>query len=101
MMFWQPQPDDGNRRVEAVDRQFAVIPPQPLQPCSVVLYEAWLAILCRSASKDVVKALLAAGPRGRHPSIKDVNKHGLTPLGEALVAGRCDVADLLVIEASV
>ena len=60
-----------------------------------------VAMLYRSASKEVVKALLAAGPRGRHPSIKDVNKHGLTPLGEALVAGRCDVADLLVSEASV
>ncbi len=54
---------------------------------------------CRSASKDVVKAVLAAGPSRQHPSIRDVNKHGLTPLGEALVAGRCDVADLLVKEA--
>lgn len=48
----------------------------------------------------MVKAILAAGPHGRHPSIRDVNKHGLTPLGEALVAGRCDVADLLVSQAS-
>ena len=47
---------------------------------------------------EVVKALLAAGPQGRHPSIKDVNKRGLTPLGEALVAGRCDVADQLAQE---
>ena len=43
--------------------------------------------------------MLAAAPSGRHPSIKDMNKRGLTPLGEALVAGRCDVADLLVKEA--
>ena len=43
--------------------------------------------------------MLAAAPSGRHPSIKDMNKHGLTPLGEALVAGRCDVAELLVKEA--
>ena len=56
---------------------------------------------CRSASIDVVKALLAAGPHGRHPSIKDTNKHGLTPLGEALVAGRYNVADLLVNEVRV
>jgi len=55
---------------------------------------------CRSASKEVVRAILSAGPRGRHPSIKDVSKHGLTPLGEALRAGRCDIADLLVSEAS-
>ncbi len=65
------------------------------------MYDKCLALPCRSASKEIVKAILAAGPRGRHPSIKDVNKHGLTPLGEALVAGRCDVADLLVSEARV
>ncbi len=64
------------------------------------MYQNCLALPFRSASKEIVKAVLAAGPHGRHPSIKDVNKHGLTPLGEALVAGRCDVADLLVSEAS-
>ena len=53
---------------------------------------------CRGASLEVVRSLLAAGPRGRHPSIKDVSKRGLTPLGEALVAGRCDVADQLAQE---
>ena len=71
--------------------------------CSPVASKQWDVRLNsprRSGSKEVVKAILAAGPRGRHPCIKDVNKHSLTPLGEALVAGRCDVADLLVSEAS-
>ena len=67
----------------------------------IVQCTSCLVMTYRSASKEIVKAILAAGPRGRHPSIKDVNKHGLTPLGEALVAGRCDIADLLVSEASV
>jgi hypothetical protein len=50
----------------------------------------------RSGSKEVVDALLSAGPAGRHPSIKDVNKRGLTPTGEAVAAGCADVAELLI-----
>lgn len=40
--------------------------------------------------------MLDAAAVGRHPSIKDVNKRGLTPLGESLAAGRADIAELLI-----
>ena len=43
-----------------------------------------------------MNALLDAAPRGRHPCIRDRNKRGLTALGEAIAAGRPDVARLLV-----
>ena len=51
---------------------------------------------CRCGSREAVQALLAAAGRGRHPSIKDRNKRGLTPLGEALAAGHAAIAELLV-----
>ncbi|EIE20348.1 hypothetical protein COCSUDRAFT_83548 [Coccomyxa subellipsoidea C-169] len=50
----------------------------------------------RGASVEVLTALLDAAPRGRHPCIADRNKRGLTPLGEAVAAGRADIAKSLV-----
>lgn len=44
----------------------------------------------------MLTALLDAAPRGRHPCIADRNKRGLTPLGEAVAAGRADIAKSLV-----
>ena len=62
---------------------------------------AWITGVCgwqmrRSGSREVARALLEGVPRGRHPSVRDRNKRGLTPLGEALALGRADMAQLLV-----
>ncbi len=40
--------------------------------------------------------LLSAAARGRHPSIRDRNKRGLAPLGEAVALGHAGIAELLV-----
>ena len=75
--------------------------PDTRQCAALVEKASWLTLLLywllrRSGSPEVARALLEGVPRGRHPSVRDRNKRGLTPLGEALALGRGDMAQLLV-----
>jgi ankyrin repeat protein len=49
--------------------------------------------LCRKGHGQIVSLVLEHGGKAL---LKDINKRGLTPLGEAIVAGHAGVADQLI-----
>lgn len=78
MLPWMPVRQQGRSRLQA-------LPPPSLRPPPA-------ATLHRKGQTDVVRLLLDSGGKA---SLKDVNKRGLTALGEALLAGHTDVAKAL------